>query len=100
LNQTDQRVEGKKEALNQRQQLNSLINELADNQGVSASSQERYKQQARIVTDVLANPIARPKDPTTVQFLQNMENALKNGRNPFAYMSPAAKNALLKAINS
>ena len=99
LNQVTGSVDGKKEALNQHEALKILINTLSDEQGLLVWADARYRVQADIVTAILSNPLARPKNPETVAFLQNMEASLKKGKNPFAYMSAKAKDTLRSAMN-
>ena len=95
----NQRIWDKKEALNQQEALKNLLNTLFDTQGLSVWNEAIYRSQASIVTAVLANPLARPKQSDTVEFLQNIEAFLKNGKNPFAYISEEEKNKLKSMIN-
>ena len=95
-NQTEQEIDT---ALNQQEALKNLLNTLFDTQGLSVWNEAIYRSQASIVTAVLANPLARPKQSDTVEFLQNIEAFLKNGKNPFAYISEEEKNKLKSMIN-
>ena len=95
-NQTEQEIDT---ALNQQEALKNLLNTLFDTQGLSVWNEAIYRSQASIVTAVLVNPLARPKQSDTVEFLQNIEAFLKNGKNPFAYISEEEKNKLKSMIN-
>lgn len=95
----NQILKEKTEALNQQEELKRLINQLFDEQGLKTAQPEVYKLKASIVSNVLANALARPKDAYTIEFYKNMENTLKKGKNPFAHISPEGKKSLLSIIN-
>jgi FMN-dependent NADH-azoreductase len=78
LQAANQKEKNVDEALNQQHALKGLLNELLDAEnGVSATPIDKWKMKASTITAVLENPLARPKNPETVQLLQNIEASLK-----------------------
>lgn len=88
-------------ASNQMSSLFSLLEELLREQGIQATTDNKYKTRAVIVSNILANPILSAKfDQEAIKFLKEMETSLNNGKNPFAYMSKEGKAKLQALLKS
>lgn len=81
--------------------LFSLLEELLREQGIQTTPNDKFKSQAVIVSNILANPLLFAKfDQETITLLRNIETSLYNGKNPFAYMSKEGKKKLQSLLKS